>query len=56
MLFIFRSAENLTAVPESFSLNKDYETERDLKVKQGLLTSIAVKNTTLFHPDSSFSF
>lgn len=56
MLLIFKSAKNLTAIPESFSLNKDYKTELDMKVKEGLLTSIAVQNITLVHPDWSFPF
>jgi len=56
MLLIFKSAKNLTAISESFSLNKDYKTELDMTVKQGLLTGIAVQNITLLHPDLSFPF
>lgn len=56
MLLIFKSAKNLTAIPESFSLNKDYKTELNIKVKEGLLTSIAVQNITLLHLDLSFPF
>lgn len=55
MLLIFESAENVTAIPEGFSLNKDYKTELDVKVKQDLLC-IVVQNSTLLHPDLSFAF
>lgn len=46
MFLIFRSAGNFNAIPERVSLKKD-RTELNLKAKQGLLTSIAVKNVTL---------
>lgn len=53
LFLIFKSAGNLSAIPKRVSLNKD-ETELDLKAKQSLLTSIAVQNITLFHPDLTF--
>lgn len=53
MFPIFKSAGNFTAIPKRLSLNKG-KTEQDLKAKQGLLTSTAVQNITLFRPDLTF--
>lgn len=33
MLLAFKSAENLTAIPQRFSLNKDWKTDSDAEVK-----------------------
>lgn len=56
MLLAFKSAENLTAIPQRFSLNKDCKTDSDTEVKWDLWISLGVWNKTLLHPDLNFPF
>lgn len=56
MLLAFKSAENLTAIPDRLSLNKDWKTDSDMEVKRDLWISLGVWNTTLLHPDLNFPF